>query len=73
MEKVSILTIPMQVEVVGVERASRCNFLVFEILQKSTIYIKCLSKTGAFFCSFESCGQYVKKSGRIILVAFPAT
>ena len=31
MEKVSILTIPMQVEVVAVERVSLCNFfLVFE-------------------------------------------
>jgi hypothetical protein len=30
MAKVSILTIPMQVEVVGAERVSLCNFLVFE-------------------------------------------
>jgi hypothetical protein len=26
----------------------------------------------SFFCSFDTCGQYVKKSGRIILVAFLA-
>jgi antirestriction protein len=49
MEKVSISTIPMQVEVAVAERVSLCKFLVFELLQKLTIYIKCLSKTGAFF------------------------
>jgi len=86
----------MQVEVVGAERASRCNFFLVFLFEykkqkkysydffqkiinfskrqlKLTIYLKCPSITRAFFCSFGSCGQYVKKSGRIILVAFPAT
>ena len=49
-----------------VERALRCSKI------KDHYKIECSVNPGHFFCSFDTCGQYVKKSGHIILVAFPA-
>lgn len=51
----------MQAEAVVVERALRFS----TIFTKE--YIKAPETRGPFFCSFESCGQLQKKSGRIIL------
>lgn len=80
MEKVFTSTTPMQVEVVDVEKVSQCSFYDFfqkiENFSKSIVptkeYLQA-PETRGLFCSFEACGQYVKKSGRIILEAYLAT
>lgn len=57
----------MQVEVVVVVKALRCSFRNFSEHSLKE-YLKAPVSRG-LFCSFEACGQYVKKNGRIISVA----
>jgi hypothetical protein len=63
----------MQVEVAVVVKALqfRCN-KILEILSSSHKEYLQASETRGLFCSFEACGQYVKKNGRIILEAYLA-
>ncbi len=65
MEKGFISTIQMQVEAVDVVKVLQCSKYYKEYIQAP--------ETRGLFCSFEPCGQYVKKSGHIILEAFLAT
>ncbi len=55
----------MQVEAVDVVKVLQCSKYYKEYIQAP--------ETRGLFCSFEPCGQYVKKSGHIILEAFLAT
>ncbi len=64
----------MQVEVaVAVKALQYSCHQFFEILGSSYKEYLQASETRGLFCSFEACGQYVKKNGRIISEAYLAT
>jgi hypothetical protein len=59
----------MRVEVVVVVKALLFSLVFFsKRLAPLKEYLKA-PETRGLFCSFEICGQYVKKNGRIISVA----
>ena len=70
MERVFILITPMQVAVVAVAKVSQFSTIYlkkYEIVSPDSEYS--VRGRGYFFCSFDLCGQYVKRSGHNILVA----